>query len=128
MHITVHDRESKKVIASRHGTSDYPFQFTVDSPRLWSPNSPNLYDITVKMGSDHISSYTGFRTISKGEVNGVVRPLVNGEFIFQFGTLDQGFWPDGIYTAPNRDAMVYDLKTLKKLGFNMLRKHVSSRG
>ena len=128
MHITVHDRKSKKVIASRHGTSDYPFQFTVDSPRLWSPDSPTLYDITVKMGSDHISSYTGFRTISKGEVNGVVRPLVNGEFIFQFGTPDQGFWPDGIYTAPNREAMVYDLKTLKKLGFNMLRKHVSHRG
>lgn len=127
MQIKVHDRKSKKVIASRHGTSDYPFQFTVDSPRLWSPDSPNLYDITVKMGSDHISSYTGFRTISKGEVNGVVRPLVNGEFIFQFGTLDQGFWPDGIYTAPNREAMVYDLKTLKKLGFNMLRKHVSNR-
>lgn len=76
------------------------------------------------MGADHIGSYTGFRSISKGKVNGVVRPLVNGEFKFLFGTLDQGYWPDGLYTAPNREAMVYDLKVLKKLGFNMLRKHV----
>lgn len=77
------------------------------------------------MGLDEIASYTGFRTISKGTVDGVVRPLLNGEFIFMFGTLDQGFWPDGIYTPPNREAMVYDLQTLKNLGFNMLRKHVS---
>ena len=79
------------------------------------------------MGSDAIISYTGFRTISKGIIDGVVRPLLNGEFIFMFGTLDQGFWPDGIYTPPNREAMVYDLQTLKGLGFNMLRKHVSDR-
>lgn len=76
------------------------------------------------MGNDEIASYTGFRTISKGEVDGIVRPLLNGEFIFQFGTLDQGFWPDGLYTPPNREAMVFDLQTLKSLGFNMLRKHV----
>lgn len=76
------------------------------------------------MGSDVVSSYTGFRTISKGTVDGIVRPLLNGKFIFQFGTLDQGFWPDGIYTPPNREAMVYDLHVLKNLGFNMLRKHV----
>jgi beta-galactosidase/beta-glucuronidase len=77
------------------------------------------------MGMDVVNSYTGFRTISKGVVDGVVRPLLNGEFIFMFGTLDQGYWPDGIYTPPNREAMVYDLEVLKSLGFNMLRKHVS---
>lgn len=77
------------------------------------------------MGADHIRSYTGFRTISQGKVDGVVRPLVNGEFTFFFGTLDQGFWPDGIYVPPNREAMVYDLHVLKELGFNMVRKHVS---
>jgi hypothetical protein len=77
------------------------------------------------MGKDKITSYTGFRTISKGTINGVVRPVLNGESIFMFGTLDQGYWPDGLYTPPNRDAMVYDLHTLKDLGFNMLRKHVS---
>jgi beta-galactosidase/beta-glucuronidase len=108
-----------------NGTSDVPFQFTVPLPKLWSPNSPNLYNLTVKMGMDVVNSYTGFRTISKGVVDGVVRPLLNGEFIFMFGTLDQGYWPDGIYTPPNREAMVYDLEVLKSLGFNMLRKHVS---
>lgn len=100
-------------------------QFDVDSPKLWSPDSPNLYNITVNMDGDEIKSYTGFRTIAKGDVDGVERPVLNGEFIFQFGTLDQGFWPDGIYTPPNREAMTYDLKVLKKLGFNMVRKHVS---
>lgn len=65
------------------------------------------------------------RLISKGTVNGILRPLINGEFTFVFGTLDQGYWPDGIYTPPNREAMVYDLHFLKSLGFNMLRKHVS---
>jgi beta-galactosidase/beta-glucuronidase len=96
----------------------------VDSPDLWSPDSPTLYNFTVKLGSDTIQSYTGFRTISTGVVNGVQRPLLNGEFIFQFGTLDQGFWPDGIYTPPTREAMIYDLQILKKIGYNMVRKHV----
>lgn len=76
------------------------------------------------MGDDEISSYTGFRTISKGNVNGIERPILNGEFLFQFGTLDQGYWPDGLHTPPNLEAMVYDLEVLKKLGFNMVRKHV----
>ena len=107
------------------GTSDTPFIFTVPSPRLWSPDSPTLYNLTVTMGDDHVTSYSGFRTISKGVVDGVVRPLLNGEFIFMFGILDQGYWPDGLYTPPSREAMVYDLEVLKSLGFNMLRKHVS---
>lgn len=81
--------------------------------------------MTVTLGEDVVSSYTAFRTVSRGEVNGIQRPLLNGEFIFQFGTLDQGYWPDGLYTPPNREAMEYDLKMLKDLGFNMLRKHVS---
>ncbi|KAM0281458.1 hypothetical protein ACHAQH_003488 [Verticillium albo-atrum] len=62
--------------------------------------------------------------ISTGTIDGVPRPLLNGEFIFQFGTLDQGYWPDGLYTPPNRDALVYDLRVLKSLGFNMVRKHI----
>jgi len=81
--------------------------------------------VSVTLGDDVISSYTAFRTVSRGEVNGIQRPLLNGEFVFQFGTLDQGYWPDGLYTPPNREAMEYDLKMLKDLGFNMLRKHVS---
>ncbi|KAJ5654413.1 hypothetical protein N7490_001416 [Penicillium lividum] len=120
--VTVNDGD--KVIATHRGPTNQPFQFNVDSPKLWSPSSPHLYNITVKLGKEQVQSYTGFRTISKGTVNGVVRPLLNGEFVFMFGTLDQGFWPDGIYTPPTKDAMVYDLQMLKNLGFNMVRKHI----
>jgi beta-galactosidase/beta-glucuronidase len=114
-----------KRIATHSGPTNQPFQFTVPSPKLWSPNSPNLYNITVKLGKDKVESYIGFRTISRGLVNGIERPLLNGEFIFMFGTLDQGYWPDGLYTPPTHEAMVYDLKMLKNLGFNTVRKHVS---
>lgn len=72
-----------------------------------------------------MTSYTGFRTVSVGEVNGIQRPLINGKFFFHFGTLDQGYWPDGLHTPPSREAMVYDLEVLKGLGLNMVRKHVS---
>lgn len=112
------------VVATYSGPSNQPFQFPVSSPRLWSPGSPQLYNVTVKLGKDQIESYMGFRTISKGTVDGIVRLLLNGEVIFMFGTLDQGFWPDGIYTAPTVDAMKYDLQLLKTLGFNTVRKHV----
>ncbi|KAG5926363.1 hypothetical protein E4U42_003397 [Claviceps africana] len=113
-----------EVVAEATGPSDKEFKFVVSSPRLWSPSTPTLYNLTVTMGNDRVQSYTGFRTISSGVVEGVQRPLLNGEFVFLFGTLDQGYWPDGLYTPPNREAMIYDLKMLKSLGFNMIRKHV----
>lgn len=118
---------SGNVVGSGQGPTNQAFNFLVDSPKLWSPDSPTLYNITIKVGDDEVTSYTGFRTISKGTVNGILRPLLNGEFFFHFGTLDQGFWPDGLYTPPNREAMVFDLQYLKSLGMNMLRKHVSRR-
>ncbi|KAF4952255.1 hypothetical protein FGADI_6875 [Fusarium gaditjirri] len=109
-------------LASHEGTTNEEFTFTAKSPKLWWPDSPTLYNITVTLDSgDRVHSYTGFRTISKGKVENVTRPLLNGEFVFQFGTLDQGFWPDGLYTPPNKEAMVSDLKLLKKLGFNMIK-------
>ncbi|PCD27201.1 hypothetical protein QX201_005967 [Fusarium graminearum] len=112
-------------LASHDGTTDEEFSFTATSPKLWWPDSPTLYNLTVTLESgDEVHSYTGFRTISKGKVENVTRPLLNGEFVFQFGTLDQGFWPDGLHTPPNREAMISDLKLLKKFGFNMVRKHI----
>ncbi|KAF2175113.1 glycoside hydrolase family 2 protein [Zopfia rhizophila CBS 207.26] len=122
--VTIYEPHSTDVKATAKGNSGSAFEFTVDSPDLWSPDSPTLYNITIKMGSDTITSYTGFRTVSKAEIDGVMRPLLNGEFVFQFGTLDQGFWPDGIYTPPTREAMIYDLQVLKRVGYNMLRKHI----
>ncbi|KAH8203857.1 hypothetical protein TruAng_002034 [Truncatella angustata] len=121
--ISVLDADGE-VVGSYKGPANQALSFVVDSPELWSPDSPTLYNISVTVGSDEVTSYTGFRTISKGTVDGIQRPLLNGEFFFHFGTLDQGFWPDGIYTPPNREAMVFDLQYLKSLGFNMLRKHI----
>ncbi|KAK4127013.1 glycoside hydrolase family 2 protein [Parathielavia appendiculata] len=112
------------VVASQQHVSDQPFTVNVPSPMLWSPDSPTLYNITVIMGDDEVKSYTGFRTISTGVVNGIQRPQLNGEFVFMFGPLDQGYWPDGIYTPPTLEAMVYDLELIKSLGMNMVRKHI----
>jgi beta-galactosidase/beta-glucuronidase len=111
-------------VASQQQVSDQEFTIAVSSPNLWTPDSPTLYNITIKMDSDEVMSYTGFRTISSGYVNGIKRPLLNGKFVFLFGPLDQGFWPDGIYTPPTLEAMVYDLELIKKLGMNMVRKHI----
>ncbi|KAL1639400.1 hypothetical protein SLS58_007981 [Diplodia intermedia] len=111
-------------IAKQSGTSGAPFDLAVDAPELWSPDSPHLYNISVTLGDDVVASYTGFRTITTGTVDGVRRPLLNGEFVFQFGTLDQGFWPDGLYLAPTLEALEFDLHLLKDLGMNMVRKHI----
>lgn len=121
--VTVFDQDGSKLDSSE-GNADEPFTFTVKGVKKWWPESPNLYNITVTMDDDEVTSYTGFRTVSKGKVEGVMRYLLNDEFVFQFGTLDQGYWPDGLYTPPNYEAMVSDLKLLKELGFNMVRKHV----
>lgn len=118
------------VLATGRGTSGEAFTFQVPGVRAWTPSAPTLYNLTVTLNGDDgdvVSSYTGFRTVGKAEVDGVLRPTLNGEFVFQFATLDQGYWPDGIYTPPTYEAMVYDLRELKKLGFNTVRKHVSLR-
>ncbi|KAK7942645.1 Glycoside hydrolase family 2 immunoglobulin-like beta-sandwich [Apiospora aurea] len=111
-------------IMSHEASSNTPIEFLVESPKLWSPESPNLYNLSIKLGDDEVTSYTGFRTVSVGEVDGILRPLINGKFFFHFGTLDQGYWPDGLHTPPSREAMVYDLEVLKSLGLNMVRKHI----
>ncbi len=106
--------------------------FTVGVPRvrLWSPDDPFLYDLTVavlKDGKvvDEVTTYFGMRKIEvKKDKAGINRLCLNNEVMFQFGPLDQGWWPDGLYAAPTGEALRYDIETLKKLGCNMLRKHV----
>jgi hypothetical protein len=98
--------------------------------RLWSPDRPWLYGLQVELLSegkvvDSVNSYFGMRKISLGKDDkGVTRILLNNKPLFQYGPLDQGFWPDGLYTAPTDEALRYDLEMTKKLGFNMVRKHV----
>jgi hypothetical protein len=102
----------------------------VPDAKLWRPDDPYLYDLKVRLitggqVADQVTSYAGMRKISLGTgEDGFTRILLNNEFIWQNGPLDQGFWPDGLYTPPSDEAMVYDLEMLKKMGFNMLRKHV----
>lgn len=100
------------------------YTFTVPNVSTWSPDTPVLYDMDVTLGRDTVKSYTGFRTVSRGVVDGVQRPLLNGEFVFWMGTLDQGYWPDGLHSPPSLEAMVFDLKALKDVGYNMVRKHI----
>ncbi|KAK3336311.1 family 2 glycoside hydrolase [Cercophora scortea] len=116
--------EGDVVLGVFRATTKKKFSFHVPSAKLWSPETPKLYKIVVNTDTDAVESYTGFRTISSRMVKGVQRPVLNGKFVFQFGTLDQGYWPDGIYVPPTVEAMEYDLKLLKSLGMNMVRKHI----
>ncbi len=102
-----------------------PFAIPISEPKLWSPDSPHLYNLEVEVNGDKVSSYFAMRKISLGKDDaGVTRMMLNGKPVFQYGPLDQGFWPDGLYTAPTDEALRYDLEVTKKLGFNMVRKHV----
>ncbi|HCU52308.1 MAG TPA: beta-galactosidase, partial [Micromonosporaceae bacterium] len=114
-----------QVIGSASGSPGQHLRIPVPNARLWTPDDPFLYDLRVSLsGGDTVGGYFGMRSLGKGMVGGVLRPLLNGKFVFQMGTLDQGYWPDGIYTAPTDEALRFDLERQKALGFNMVRKHV----
>ncbi|MET8306763.1 AbfB domain-containing protein [Micromonospora sp. NPDC005173] len=106
------------------------FSVPVPNARRWSPDDPFLYNLRITLRNaggaavDRTTHYFGMREITTGLVNGVLRPKLNGQFVFQVGTLDQGFWPDGLYTAPTDAALAFDLQKHKDLGFNMVRKHI----
>ena len=94
--------------------------------RLWSPENPFLYDVTIRLaGGDTVESYFGMRSFGIGkDEKGLPRLLLNGKPYFQNGLLDQGYWSDGYYTAPSDEALIHDIAEMKRLGFNMLRKHI----
>ncbi|MEJ2857620.1 MULTISPECIES: AbfB domain-containing protein [unclassified Saccharothrix] len=106
------------------------FSVPVPNARRWSPDDPYLYNLRVSLRTaggatvDQVVAYFGMREVGTKVVDGVLRPTLNGEFVFQVGTLDQGFWPDGLYTAPTDAALAFDLQKHKDLGFNMVRKHI----
>lgn len=91
----------------------------------WSPEKPYLYDMVITAGEDRVESYFAMRKVEiKPDEKGVPRIYLNNRLYFQKGLLDQGYWPDGLYTAPSDEALVYDIQMAKELGFNMLRKHI----
>lgn len=102
----------------------------ISNAQLWSPTNPFLYDLKVavlRKGKviDEISSYFAMRKISMGkDADGIQRMLINNKFVFQYGPLDQGWWPDGLYTAPTDEALRFDVEKTKAMGFNMIRKHI----
>ncbi|WP_329551611.1 PA14 domain-containing protein [Streptomyces sp. NBC_00696] len=122
--ITATAYAGKREVATAHGRTGGPLTLTLKNPRLWSPDDPFLYDLKVTVGKDRVGSYFGMRSIAVEKVNGVPRTVLNGKPIFMMATLDQGFWPDGLYTAPTDAALAHDLKVHKELGFNAVRKHI----
>ena len=123
-------RDGARVVYTAAMTPVGQIKMPVKKARLWSPEDPHLYKLSVslKLGGrtiDKVESYFGMRKISLGkDEKGFTRLLLNNKPYFQLGPLDQGFWPDGLYTAPTDKALRYDIEMTKKLGFNMARKHV----
>ena len=105
--------------------ANQPTRIPVPQPRLWSPDDPQLYDLTLHMGEDEVTSYFAMREVAvMADRKGTKRLFLNGKPYFHHGLLDQGYWPDGLYTAPSDEALAFDIQTAKELGFNMLRKHI----
>ena len=119
-----------KQVATIRGAAGSELKLAIPNPKLWAPGSPHLYDLRVTLQSDGktvdaVTSYFGMRKIAIGKDDkGVTRPLLNGQFVFQVGPLDQGFWPDGLYTAPTDEALRFDIAEMRRLGFNCVRKHI----
>lgn len=105
----------------------YPLPASIPVPGFepWSPENPKLYDFSVICGADRVESYFAMRKFSvEADENGVKRLFLNGKPYFHNGLLDQGYWSDGMYTAPSDEALIFDIQTAKDMGFNMLRKHI----
>lgn len=122
-------KAGSKLVKEGTVPADQPTGIKIPDQRLWSPDHPFLYDIELSLVEnqkelDKVSSYFGMRKIALGEEDGFKKLFLNNHFLFELGPLDQGFWPDGGYTAPTDEALRYDLETTKALGFNMVRKHI----
>ena len=121
--VTITARKMWPVKAS--GKTGKPCVIMIPHMRSWSPEDPFLYDLHVRMGEDSVESYFAMRKVEvKNDKEGIPRIFLNNEPYFEKGVLDQGYWPDGLYTAPSDEALIYDIQTMKNLGFNMIRKHV----
>ena len=118
------------ILVSHEESKNMSLKLKIPSPKLWSPDSPFLYKLKIELISkekvlDEINSYFAMRSITaERDKSGILRTFLNNKPIFQNGLLDQGYFPDGLYTAPTDEALRYDIEIAKNLGFNMLRKHI----
>jgi len=120
--------DGRRPVARATGTPGRAFALPIPHARLWSPADPFLYGLRIRLASgstveDRVQSYFGMRSISLGRVAGAVRILLNGHFLFESGALDQGYWPDGLYTPPTDAALRFDLTSAHALGYDMVRMH-----
>lgn len=129
-HLEVDLVADKKLILTTSADLEQPIVLDIPEVKLWSPEDPFLYDLHIRLMRDEtvvdeVEGYLGMRKISLGkDDNGFTRLMLNNQFVFQNGPLDQGFWPDGLNTPPSDEAMKYDIEVTIEMGFNMLRKHV----
>ncbi|EMI43399.1 glycoside hydrolase family 2 [Rhodopirellula sp. SWK7] len=128
VHIIVKDGET---VVANATVANESTELKIPNAKLWSPESPHLYDIEATLVDvsenvlDRVTSYAGIRTVGKTkDADGNWRFTLNGEVLFHWGPLDQGWWPDGLLTPPSDEAMLFDIEWLKKAGFNMIRKHI----
>jgi beta-galactosidase/beta-glucuronidase len=128
--VTAWDGETK--VAEQKVAANTEASLEIANPKLWSSKSPFLYNLTYSIirknkPVDEVKTYFAMRKLSmKPDNNGIQRMLLNDEFVFQYGPLDQGWWPDGLYTAPTDEALKFDIEKTKEMGFNMIRKHVKT--
>ena len=127
--VTLKVKDGDSMVAEQTGTSDQTFTLSIPSPKLWSPDEPNLYNLDITVNEqgqevDNVSGYFGMRKFSRGMVDGHPAVLLNNKPLYMYGPLDQGWWPDGLLTPPSYEAMVYDLQVMKDFGMNMVRKHI----
>jgi hypothetical protein len=123
--------DGEKLVARDSGL-DSKYTLKIPGAKHWTPDTPHLYQLRIHIGgmlvtsgTDQILSYFAMRKISTAKDDkGIMRLMLNNKPLFQIGPLDQGWWPDGLLTPPSDEAMKYDLEVLKKIGFNMLRKHI----
>jgi beta-galactosidase/beta-glucuronidase len=123
--------DGAREVARATGSAGQPLAVAIPRPKLWSPDSPSLYDLKITLGrpgersSDQVTSYFAMRKTSLcKDADGITRLCLNNAPLFQVGPLDQGWWPDGLYTAPTDEALRADIEVTKQLGFNLARKHV----
>ncbi|MEU8818568.1 LamG-like jellyroll fold domain-containing protein [Actinoplanes sp. NPDC048796] len=123
-------REGSRVVGTATGAAGTELTLPITKPKLWTPDNPFLYDLTVTLQSagktvDTVGSYFGLRTVGTAKgADGKLRITVNGKIVFNMANLDQGFWPDGLHTAPTDAALKWDLQQDKAMGFNAVRKHI----
>ncbi|QEH36736.1 Beta-glucuronidase [Aquisphaera giovannonii] len=128
--VRIEARDGDRLVGQAEGRTGRGVAVPIVEPKPWSPSSPHLYDLTVTLLRDgkvvdRVASYAGLRKIEvRRDSQDVLRLFLNNEPLFQYGPLDQGWWPDGLYTAPTDEALKYDIEVTKQLGFNMARKHV----